>query len=165
LAESENHSIEGRARPECTVPPCLSYDAFVISRREFLWSAAASTVMASATGRGQSVETATSMFRHGVASGDPLVARVVLWTRVSPSGPLPRSIDVRWRIADDPEFRRTVRRGTTTTSADRDFTVKVDADGLSAGRTYYYAFEVAGQRSPVGRTRTLPAATARVRLG
>jgi alkaline phosphatase D len=37
-----------------------------------------------------------------------------------------------------------------------DFTVKVDAAGLAANTGYYYSFSCEGQRSPVGRTRTLP---------
>jgi len=34
--------------------------------------------------------------------------------------------------------------------------VKVDAGGLRPGRIYYYAFDAAGERSTIGRTRTLP---------
>jgi alkaline phosphatase D len=37
-----------------------------------------------------------------------------------------------------------------------DHTVKVDADGLAPGHTYYYRFKVGRDVSPVGRTRTLP---------
>jgi alkaline phosphatase D len=41
----------------------------------------------------------------------------------------------------------------------------VEAGGLQPGRPYYYGFEAGGDRSPVGRTRTLPAgAVDRVRL-
>ena len=38
-------------------------------------------------------------FRHGVASGDPLADRVVLWTRVIPPPDAPESIPVRWSVA------------------------------------------------------------------
>jgi len=102
-----------------------------------------------------------------VASGDPLADRVVLWTRVTPgkSDLLARPAKVHWQVAADPGLMRIVHSGIVTTSADRDFTVKVDAKGLEPGRTYYYAFEMDGHRSPVGRTRTLPSATAQVRLG
>ena len=104
---------------------------------------------------------AADVFRHGVASGDPLTDRVVLWTRVTPppghSGP----IDVEWMIARDPRMSRVIDRGSARTSAARDFTVKVDAAGLDPASTYYYRFAARRERSPIGRTRTLPAANAR----
>lgn len=107
-------------------------------------------------------------FGHGVMSGDPLADRVVLWTRITipdPRGwdatlvPDPqgfRAVRVHWRVARDPELRDVVRRGVVTTSAARDWTVKVDADRLPSATTLYYAFEALGFRSPVGRTRTAP---------
>ncbi len=104
-----------------------------------------------------------ALFQHGVASGDPLADRVILWTRVTAPGA--GDVDVAWRIGRDPELRRIDREGVVPTGPHRDFTVKVDADGLAAGSTYYYQFEADGQRSPIGRTKTLPAgAVDRVRL-
>jgi alkaline phosphatase D len=101
-----------------------------------------------------------TVFRHGVASGDPLGDRVILWTRVSGTSASARP-RVRWEVARDPEFRSLVRRGELIAEAERDFTVKVDAAGLQPGTSYYYRFLVNGERSPAGRTRTLPAAAAR----
>ena len=96
-------------------------------------------------------------FQHGVASGDPLTDRVILWTRVSPAEIGSQDpISVAWRIATDPRTEQVIARGSLRATPDRDFTVKVDAAGLQAGQTYYYGFEAQGQRSPVGRTRTLP---------
>jgi alkaline phosphatase D len=107
-------------------------------------------------------------FEHGVASGDPLRHRVMLWTRVTPdatSNRRARSVLVRWVIALDPHLRHVVGRGALRTGPDRDYTVKTDADGLRPGTTYYYRFQARGASSPVGRTRTLPAgATPRLRL-
>jgi alkaline phosphatase D len=119
-------------------------------------------------------------FLHGVASGDPLADRVMLWTRVTPSpewfGNLAKAeaevrksphladkleelkrIVVRWEVSRDADFKRRVRVGVAVTSADRDFTVKVDVDGLRSATTYYYRFTAAGSESATGRTRTLPA--------
>lgn len=98
-------------------------------------------------------------FLHGVASGDPLADRVILWTRVTP--PARRTgdgkrIQVRYLVATDPGCRRVVARGHGETDASRDFTVKFDAEGLRPGTTYYYYFKSEGQVSPVGRTKTLP---------
>ncbi len=107
---------------------------------------------------------APGMFQHGVASGDPTASGVVLWTRVSTGRPGP--VQVRWEIADEPDFRRPIRFGSTTTSGSRDYTVKVDVDGLRPGATYFYRFRCQSRTSAVGRTRTAPSgAVDRVRLG
>ncbi|MEJ2856690.1 MULTISPECIES: alkaline phosphatase D family protein [unclassified Saccharothrix] len=111
---------------------------------------------------------ATPRFRHGVASGDPLPDAVVLWTRVTPTDDaLPGSglgptVTVDHEVAEDAAFTRVVVRGSTTTGADRDHTVKLDVSGLQPGRHYFYRFTLDGERSPVGRTKTAPAATAAV---
>ena len=104
------------------------------------------------------------IFLHGVASGDPLADRVILWTRVSGTSISSRP-SVRWEVARDEAFQQVVRRGEVSTTAARDFTVKVDVTGLQPGSRYHYRFVSAGERSPAGRTRTLPGAdVARVRL-
>ncbi len=113
-------------------------------------------------------------FAHGVASGDPRPTSVVLWTRVTPtaasrpgSGVGP-AVTVRWQVSTTSTFRRIVRSGKFRTGPKRDHTVKVDADGLKPGTTYYYRFVYGRRRSPVGRTRTAPAPTSspgNLRLG
>lgn len=104
-------------------------------------------------------------FLHGVASGDPLTDRVILWTRVTPPQNWTGSVSVSWQVASDPNFTQIVASGSTTTDADRDYTVKVDASGLQPGRWYYYRFQALNATSPTGRTRTLPASGAnRVRI-
>ncbi|MEQ9544568.1 MAG: alkaline phosphatase D family protein [Marinobacter sp.] len=99
-------------------------------------------------------------FNHGVASGDPLADRVILWTRVTPTGDLPRTIDsiqVLATVARDRDMKEVVAQYDTATGPDRDFCVKVDAAGLQPDTWYYYQFSVGSQRSSVGRTRTFPA--------
>ena len=104
------------------------------------------------------------VFRHGVASGDPLSDRVILWTRVTPKTTGAQTAS--WVIARDPKLAQVVARGEAETGPARDFTVKVDATGLQPGTTYYYRFEAAGERSAIGRTRTLPVSgVERLRLG
>jgi alkaline phosphatase D len=97
-------------------------------------------------------------FYHGVASGDPLSDRVILWTRVTPERD--STITVQWAIASDTAMRTVVRSGTVSTNAGRDYTVKVDVQGLEPDRTYYYRFSALGRTSITGRTKTLPADTA-----
>ena len=103
-------------------------------------------------------------FRHGVASGDPLPTKVLLWTRVTPdaasrpgSGKGPRA-EVTWEVSTRKDFRRVVRRGTFITGPSRDHTVKLDVDGLRPATWYYYRFGFRGTHSRTGRTRTAPAA-------
>lgn len=99
-------------------------------------------------------------FKHGVASGDPTQSQVIIWTRVTPRDDMD-SPKVLWLVAKDRHFRRVVRHGVVRTDASRDFTVKVDVDGLDAGQTYFYKFVALNKRgrfimSPRGRTTTLP---------
>ena len=115
-------------------------------------------------------------FVHGVASGDPLTDRVILWTRLTPypasaGGLDPNSMDellVDFVVATDPALENVVGMGRANTSAARDFTVKLDASGLTPATTYYYQFFDPARpevRSPLGRTRTLPeGAVERARL-
>ncbi|MDQ0466344.1 alkaline phosphatase D [Caulobacter ginsengisoli] len=94
-------------------------------------------------------------FSHGVASGDPLSDRVMLWTRITPAGE--EAVKGDWQVAADAGFGKIVRKGSFTTDAGRDWTVKVDATDLKPGQAYWYRFRVGGVASPIGRARTLPA--------
>ncbi|MCX7606143.1 MAG: alkaline phosphatase D family protein [Bacteroidia bacterium] len=102
------------------------------------------------------VRTSQAPFLHGVASGDPLTDRVILWTRVTPPQNWTGSISVSWQVATDPQFSQVVASGSTSTDAARDYTVKVDATGLQPGQWYYYRFQALNATSPIGRTRTAP---------
>ncbi|BDD04861.1 alkaline phosphatase D family protein [Aureibacter tunicatorum] len=101
-------------------------------------------------------------FYHGVASGDPLSDRVIIWTRVTPD--VDQEINVSWEVAIDQGFSQVVREGNFMTNADRDYTVKVDVDQLEPFQTYYYRFHANGITSPVGRTKTAPVDSDRVRV-
>jgi alkaline phosphatase D len=94
------------------------------------------------------------LFRHGVASGDPLADSVMLWTRVTPDGT--DDVEVYWEVSLTPDFASVLASGLTTTSGDRDFTVKVESTCLRPATTYYYRFQSLGRTSPIGRTRTAP---------
>jgi alkaline phosphatase D len=126
-----------------------------ISRRHFLVSTAAAGATPFVRLEAQT-STSRRVFRHGVASGDPLTDGVILWTRVT--APAQASPEVSWEMSRTASFTRVVARGMTRTGAWRDFTVKIYAGGLAPGTTYYYRFRTLGEQSPVGRTRTLPAA-------
>lgn len=95
-------------------------------------------------------------FYHGVASGDPLEDRVILWTRVTPEELSTDPIPVKWRIATDTSMKNVVIYGETMALAENDFTVKIDAIGLTENQWYYYDFEAMDHYSLRGRTKTLP---------
>jgi alkaline phosphatase D len=99
-------------------------------------------------------ESSLKPFYHGVASGDPLQDRVIIWTRVTPEDSA-ATIQVRWDIASDENFSTILKSDSVTTDATKDYTVKVDVDGLQPAHHYYYRFHALGQTSPTGRTRTL----------
>ncbi|KAL8772471.1 MAG: hypothetical protein Q9209_002423 [Squamulea sp. 1 TL-2023] len=130
-------------------------------------------------------------FTHGVASGDPYPNSVILWTRIAPSpvssnsnvtvqGPVPlynhdtetyikadaNPICVDWRIRQGARNSTavSVSSGRAYTTGDIDYTVKVEATGLTPFTTYRYQFTVCGSNntSPEGRTKTAPAEDANI---
>jgi predicted extracellular nuclease/phosphodiesterase/alkaline phosphatase D-like protein len=105
-------------------------------------------------------------FSHGVASGDPYTDSVILWTRITPPADFAGLVDVQWDIATSADFSTgsLVRSGVFTTSAGRDWTVKVEAEGLTADTAYYYRFRAGDAVSTVGQTKTLPVGSDPVRL-
>lgn len=94
-------------------------------------------------------------FYHGVASGDPLSDRVIIWTRITPDTTT-QTITTNWQMATDTGMQNIVKSGTATTDSTKDFTVKVDVTGLSPATTYYYSFTSNGITSTIGRARTAP---------
>lgn len=161
-----------------STPECLGRDprkAVNNRRRDFLdflvkSSASAMAVtavdsLAACGGGGDLVSPAAStapaitpaVFAFGVASGDPLGDRVVLWSHVK----VPNSttdVTLTWQVASDAAFANIVRSGTLVTTEASSFTAKVDVTGLTAGASYFCRFRDATGWSPtVCTTRTLPA--------
>lgn len=99
------------------------------------------------------VDPALAPFYHGVASGDPLTDRVIIWTRLTS---LNATESVGWQIALDTTFATVINSGTVTTDSVSDYTVKVDVTGLQPNTWYYYRFSNNGIYSIIGRTRTMP---------
>lgn len=103
---------------------------------------------------------AASRFASGVASGDPTMSSLVLWTRVE--GP---PVPVTWTVVDDD--------GSTSSGAAMPAergVVRVEVDDLRPGTAYRYWFtmdpgEGEEVRSPIGRTGTFATQPASIRLG
>jgi len=100
-------------------------------------------------------------FAYGVASGDPLSDRVILWTHAKYLGRTD-NVALTYQVATDNTFATAsvVASGSVVASASTNFTAKVDATGLEAGKSYFYRFKAGSTVSSVGKTRTLPASTA-----
>jgi alkaline phosphatase D len=102
-------------------------------------------------------------FSLGVASGDPLPDGVVLWTRLAPDplaggGMTSVPVEVEWLVARDDAMKDVVRSGTHSALPELAHSVHVEVGGLDPDRVYWYRFRAGGVESPVGRTRTAPAA-------
>jgi alkaline phosphatase D len=138
-----------------------------ITRRLLLAGAAGSAALLTIGARGAQ-KLPHGLFTLGVASGDPLPDGVVLWTRLAPDpmagdGGMPQvAVPVRWEVATDEKFARIVRSGTASADPEWGHSVHVDVTGLRAAAHYFYRFIAGGETSPVARTRTAPAAGAKV---
>jgi len=105
-------------------------------------------------------------FQLGIASGDPDSTSVVLWTRLAPSplnadglgGMGTADVPVDWQVSTTDTFSTLVASGTVTAKSASAHSVHVIAGGLNPDFDYYYRFRAQGHLSPVGRTRTAPAA-------
>jgi alkaline phosphatase D len=93
-------------------------------------------------------------FYHGVASGDPMEDRVIIWTRITPDRDT--TITGTYIFATDIALKNMIKIGTFSTDSSKDYTVKMDVTDLQSNTTYYYAFIALGKRSAIGRTKTTP---------
>lgn len=136
----------------------------MISRRHFLRLSSAlagSVVISTALGGCQAARPRGSLsaarFEHGIASGDPGVDSVLLWTRATPAAG-EAGLDLTWELAADAGFERVIRRGEVRATVTRDYTVKVDVRDLDPGTEYFYRFAARDSATAVGRSKTLPVA-------
>lgn len=128
----------------------------VFVRQLALGATALGTLPLAACGGSDDDDAPAVSFVHGVASGDPLSDRVILWTRITPPAGHTADIPVQWEVATDAAFTTVVAKGQATATAAKDFTVKVDATGLKPATAYHYRFKAYAAQSATARTRTLP---------
>lgn len=147
-----------------------------LTRREFLLATVAAAALAACGGdddgrggEGASSTTAPSTtsttpafasdpFTLGVASGDPLHDRVILWTMLRPGEALPDGdVEVEWEVGTDAGLRDIVASGTATAVAALGHSVHVDATGLEPDTEYHYRFRAGGYETTPARTRTFAA--------
>ncbi len=100
-------------------------------------------------------------FPLSIASGDPSVNGIVLWTRVDPNFQTAGD-QLAWQIAADNAFSSVLTAGATTLNPATDNTAKlpITAGGILQPYTlYYYRFIYNGIPSRPGRFKTLPLPT------
>jgi alkaline phosphatase D len=105
-------------------------------------------------------------FTLGVASGDPTPDGIVLWTRLAPEpqaadgmgGMPPYQVRVNWQVSADPQFRTVVKAGSEAATPELAHSVHAEVSGLRPSADYWFRFRVGNEESPVGHTRTAPAA-------
>jgi alkaline phosphatase D len=100
-------------------------------------------------------------FNYGVASGDPLQDRVIIWTRIDD---VEGSADVNYEISATDDFAAIITSGVIKTDKDKDFTVKADIENLKPDTYYYYRFKYKNSYSIAGRTKTLPVKTRKFKV-
>jgi alkaline phosphatase D len=161
-----------------TVP--LNVDAFsTLNRRAFLRGLGASALV-TATGGFFSRSVwgspvfAAYPFTLGVASGEPAPDGFVIWTKISPkplerSGGMPKKpVEVEWAVATDERMGQVAQKGVAVAHPELGHSVHVEVAGLQPARDYFYEFRIGGERSRIGRARTLPSpgtAVAQLRFG
>jgi alkaline phosphatase D len=93
-------------------------------------------------------------FPFGVASGDPSMHAIVLWTALNPYRKS-ASDSVLWEISLDENFGSIHQKGYEKIEAQSAYSIKVHVNNLLPGNYYYYRFTYANEMSGVGRTKTV----------
>jgi alkaline phosphatase D len=105
-------------------------------------------------------------FNHGVASGDPLEDRVILWTRVTPqqSGPVETILE----ISENENFSKIAHSTKLQTSSLSDYTVKYDflaKQYCDSDKGFFYRFRAGSSISEIGKSKTFSKNTESVKIG
>jgi phosphodiesterase/alkaline phosphatase D-like protein/predicted nucleic acid-binding Zn ribbon protein len=105
----------------------------------------------------------------GVAAGDATTSSEILWTRtVDAATKQGIATNLTVQLSTDASFATIAKSYAGLTDANRDYTLKVDATGLTSGTKYYYRFQTGGgDTSGVGTFKTAidPTKAAAVRFG
>ena len=108
----------------------------------------------------------TYLFNHGVASGDPLEDRVILWTRVTPQKPGP--IETVLEISENENFSKIVFLKKLHTSSLSDYTIKYDflaKKYCDSDKWFFYRFRAGNTISEIGKSKTFSENTSTAKIG
>lgn len=138
----------------------------ILTRRDLVLAGtavAAAAYVPPAWGRliGEKAFVGPGTFEDGVASGEPTPDGMTFWGRLTTERP--RS-GAKLIVAEDEGLTRTVATAIVPTGRAIDGSLKTRVTGLQPNRFYYYVWQSADAVSPVGRTKTAPAADSDVPL-
>ena len=108
----------------------------------------------------------TYFFNHGVASGDPLEDRVILWTRVTPQKPGP--VETILEISESMNFNKVVFSKKLQTSSLSDYTIKYDFAAkkhCNSDKWFFFRFRVGNTISDIGKSKTFSTSTSVAKIG
>ena len=105
----------------------------------------------------------TNPFLYGVASGDPKMDGVLLWTHVTVKDSNETAI-IKWEIASDSLFKNVIQSAKAKAFPQNDHCIKIWVDSLMSGTNYFYRFKNENETSAIGHTQTLPKKADTVRL-
>jgi alkaline phosphatase D len=108
----------------------------------------------------------TYSFNHGVASGDPLEDKVILWTRITPqqTGPIEATLE----ISEDKSFSKICYSTKLQTSALSDYTIKYDFLAkryCDSDKGFFYRFKAGSSFSEIGKSKTFSKKTVSAKIG
>jgi alkaline phosphatase D len=147
----------------------LNVDEFsTLNRRAFLRTLGASALVTATGGFFSRSVWGSPVFSSypfglGVASGEPAPNGFVIWTKIAPKplergGGMPKKpVEVEWTVATDERMRQGVQKGVAIAHPEIGHSVHVEISGLLPAHDYFYQFMIGGERSHIGRARTLPA--------
>ena len=108
----------------------------------------------------------TFFFNHGVASGDPLEDRVILWTRITPQKPGP--VEIILEISEKENFSKIAFSKKLQTSSLSDYTIKYDflaKKYCNSDNWFFYRFRAGNTISDIGKSKTFSENTSGVKIG
>ena len=115
---------------------------------------------------GSSCSKNTYVFNHGVASGDPLSDRVILWTRVTPQQAGP--VQVILEVSKNKSFSSIVFSQKLQTSSLSDYTIKYDflaKKYCDSDKGFFYRFRAGNAISEIGKSKTFSENTISAKIG
>ena len=118
------------------------------------------------TSIGSSCSKNTYVFSHGVASGDPLSDRVILWTRVTPQQAGP--VQVILEVSKNKSFSSIIFSQKLQTSSLSDYTIKYDflaKKYCDSDKGFFYRFRAGNAISEIGKSKTFSENTISAKIG
>lgn len=110
------------------------------------------------------VNQSATLFKYGIASGDPTYTSIILWTGIA-ENEKNLADEMKWKISRSADMNSIVQSGTATLTNQSASTFKAKVTALEPGTSYYYQFSTKKYKSKVGTTSTMSNNADQVRIG